>query len=202
MRWRVADPSASFCIRWLGAIFHVFSPSFLSISTFYLCFPPLYSPNLGIQMSLTKKKEDEKEKKFLGRLQYKLDYDFEKNAVGLVVLLPACNLRKKNSKISHACSPIRLDEHPTGCRAPKLEYRSNNKFFSWLLWLSKLRNFQQWTWEVLPTHMSSSFYFLTRRKSSRQKYKGNLLIQSLMRTSHSKWSAMKSPSYLKIAGSF
>ncbi|VDP63252.1 unnamed protein product [Heligmosomoides polygyrus] len=32
-------------------------------------------------MSLSKKKEDEKEKKFLGRLSYKLDYDFDKNAV-------------------------------------------------------------------------------------------------------------------------
>lgn len=29
-----------------------------------------------------KDKEDEKEKKFLGLLTYKLDYDFEKNAVG------------------------------------------------------------------------------------------------------------------------
>ncbi|KIH61518.1 hypothetical protein ANCDUO_08211 [Ancylostoma duodenale] len=31
-------------------------------------------------MSLSKKKEEEKEKKFLGRLSYKLDYDFDKNA--------------------------------------------------------------------------------------------------------------------------
>lgn len=28
-----------------------------------------------------KKKEEEKEKKFLGKLSYKLDYDFDKNAV-------------------------------------------------------------------------------------------------------------------------
>uniref|UniRef100_A0A1I7WAT4 Uncharacterized protein n=1 Tax=Heterorhabditis bacteriophora TaxID=37862 RepID=A0A1I7WAT4_HETBA len=31
-------------------------------------------------MSISKKKEEEKEKKFLGRLSYKLDYDFDKNA--------------------------------------------------------------------------------------------------------------------------
>lgn len=38
-------------------------------------------------MSTTvKKKEDEKEKKFLGRLSYKLDYDFDKNAVSILKL--------------------------------------------------------------------------------------------------------------------
>lgn len=34
----------------------------------------------------TKRKEDEKEKKFLGRLSYKLDYDFDKNSVSLSCL--------------------------------------------------------------------------------------------------------------------
>jgi hypothetical protein len=36
-------------------------------------------------MSTPKKKDkdEEKEKKFLGLLTYKLDYDFEKNAVGV-----------------------------------------------------------------------------------------------------------------------
>lgn len=38
-------------------------------------------------MSTPRKKEEEKEKekKFLGLLTYKLDYDFDKNAVRLVV---------------------------------------------------------------------------------------------------------------------
>lgn len=40
-------------------------------------------------MSMTKKKDEDKEKKFLGRLQYKLDYDFDKNAVS-----PSFNLPK------------------------------------------------------------------------------------------------------------
>lgn len=31
--------------------------------------------------SATKKKEDDKERKFLGLLTYKLEYDFEKNSV-------------------------------------------------------------------------------------------------------------------------
>ncbi|KAE9555626.1 hypothetical protein FO519_001204 [Halicephalobus sp. NKZ332] len=43
-----------------------------------------------------KKKEEEKEKKFLGKLSYKLDYDFDKNALTVVVLtaeeLPAMDL--------------------------------------------------------------------------------------------------------------
>ncbi|KAK6037792.1 C2 domain protein, partial [Cooperia oncophora] len=47
-------------------------------------------------MSLSKKKEDEKEKKFLGRLSYKLDYDFDKNALTVVIIqaeeLPAMDL--------------------------------------------------------------------------------------------------------------
>uniref|UniRef100_A0AC34RH97 C2 domain-containing protein n=1 Tax=Panagrolaimus sp. JU765 TaxID=591449 RepID=A0AC34RH97_9BILA len=47
-------------------------------------------------MSSGKKKDDEKEKKNLGRLSYKLDYDFDKNALTVVVLsaeeLPAMDL--------------------------------------------------------------------------------------------------------------
>ncbi|EYC06541.1 hypothetical protein Y032_0075g948 [Ancylostoma ceylanicum] len=47
-------------------------------------------------MSLSKKKEEEKEKKFLGRLSYKLDYDFDKNALTVVIVqaeeLPAMDL--------------------------------------------------------------------------------------------------------------
>lgn len=39
-------------------------------------------------MSVTKKKDEDKEKKFLGRLSYKLDYDFEKNAVRFLHPLP------------------------------------------------------------------------------------------------------------------
>jgi len=34
--------------------------------------------------TVKKKEEDIKEKKFLGLLSYKLDYDFEKNAVSIV----------------------------------------------------------------------------------------------------------------------
>ncbi|PAV84966.1 hypothetical protein WR25_08521 [Diploscapter pachys] len=47
-------------------------------------------------MSMTKKKDEDKEKKFLGRLQYKLDYDFDKNALTVVIIqaeeLPAMDL--------------------------------------------------------------------------------------------------------------
>jgi hypothetical protein len=34
-------------------------------------------------MSSAKKKDEDKEKKFLGKLSYRLDYDFEKNTVPL-----------------------------------------------------------------------------------------------------------------------
>ncbi|CAL2043345.1 unnamed protein product [Caenorhabditis brenneri] len=47
-------------------------------------------------MSVSKKKDEDKEKKFLGRLQYKLDYDFDKNALTVVIVqaeeLPAMDL--------------------------------------------------------------------------------------------------------------
>lgn len=47
-------------------------------------------------MSVSKKKDEDKEKKFLGRLQYKLDYDFDKNALTCVIVqaeeLPAMDL--------------------------------------------------------------------------------------------------------------
>uniref|UniRef100_A0A7E4VK70 Synaptotagmin-1 n=1 Tax=Panagrellus redivivus TaxID=6233 RepID=A0A7E4VK70_PANRE len=50
----------------------------------------------GDLMSAVKKKEDDKEKKFLGRLSYKLDYDFDKNALTAVIIsaeeLPAMDL--------------------------------------------------------------------------------------------------------------
>lgn len=36
------------------------------------------------RMSTSRKKEEEKEKKFLGKLSYRLDYDFDKNAVGFI----------------------------------------------------------------------------------------------------------------------
>lgn len=36
---------------------------------------------VGMSTPQTKRKEEEKEKKFLGRLSYKLDYDFDKNSV-------------------------------------------------------------------------------------------------------------------------
>ncbi|GMS79543.1 hypothetical protein PENTCL1PPCAC_1718, partial [Pristionchus entomophagus] len=44
----------------------------------------------------TKRKEEEKEKKFLGRLSYKLDYDFDKNSLTVCIIqaeeLPAMDL--------------------------------------------------------------------------------------------------------------
>ncbi|CAO4378455.1 hypothetical protein L5515_007116 [Caenorhabditis briggsae] len=47
-------------------------------------------------MSVSKKKDEDKEKKFLGRLQYKLDYDFDKNSLTVVIVqaeeLPAMDL--------------------------------------------------------------------------------------------------------------
>jgi len=47
-------------------------------------------------MSSARKKEDEKEKKFLGRLSYKLDYDFDKNTLTVTIVqaeqLPAMDL--------------------------------------------------------------------------------------------------------------
>lgn len=47
-------------------------------------------------MSVSKKKDEDKEKKFLGRLQYKLDYDFDKNSLTVVIIqaeeLPAMDL--------------------------------------------------------------------------------------------------------------
>uniref|UniRef100_A0AC35TP91 C2 domain-containing protein n=1 Tax=Rhabditophanes sp. KR3021 TaxID=114890 RepID=A0AC35TP91_9BILA len=46
--------------------------------------------------STSKKKDDEREKKFLGRLTYKLDYDFDKNALTVSIIsaeqLPAMDL--------------------------------------------------------------------------------------------------------------
>lgn len=46
--------------------------------------------------SSQKKKDEEKEKKFLGRLTYKLDYDFDKNALTVTIIsaeqLPAMDL--------------------------------------------------------------------------------------------------------------
>jgi synaptotagmin-1 len=49
-----------------------------------------------MSMSAVKKKEDDKEKKYLGKLSYKLDYDFDKNALTVVIIsaeeLPAMDL--------------------------------------------------------------------------------------------------------------
>ncbi|KAM3716681.1 Synaptotagmin [Dirofilaria immitis] len=51
------------------------------------------SPKTG---ATNKKKEEKKEKKFLGRLSYKLDYDFDKNSLTVTVIeadgLPAMDL--------------------------------------------------------------------------------------------------------------
>jgi hypothetical protein len=46
-----------------------------------------------INTSMSKKKEEEKEKKFLGLLSYKLDYDFDKNAVSECLLQRGPKLR-------------------------------------------------------------------------------------------------------------
>ncbi|CAD6193448.1 unnamed protein product [Caenorhabditis auriculariae] len=56
--------------------------------------------SLICRMSLTKKKDEEKEKKFLGRLQYKLDYDFEKNAVLIGMNASGAGLKQWNDMLA------------------------------------------------------------------------------------------------------
>jgi hypothetical protein len=48
---------------------------------------PTNSPIMSTNNSARKPKEEDKEKKFLGKLTYKLDYDFEKSAVSELWML-------------------------------------------------------------------------------------------------------------------